>query len=79
MITYLLIAITVFFVGLLFAGKLRKKYNLYRDNERPLVVASIGFVSILWLFAVPVLLVGAFVTGISLLATSLLKRFEDEN
>ncbi len=79
MISYLLIAITVFFAGILSAGKLRKKYDLYRDSERPLVVATIGLASIFWVFIVPVSLLAAFVAGISLLATSLLKRFEDEN
>lgn len=75
--SYTLIAIVIFLVGLFVLGKLQKKYKIYTDNEGriQLIIVLFGY-SAGWIISLPLTILIASVVFIVLGSMKLLKKFE---
>lgn len=68
--SYLIIALLVFFISLFVGAKNKSKWDLYRDRYQFIFVCAA--ISIFWMFSIPGLMIWGFVY----LMATLIKRIE---
>jgi hypothetical protein len=75
--TYILMAVIIFLLGVFLIGKYNKKFRFYNDDEgRVGAIVIVGGYSLFWILTVPITLIGLVIAGVVVGSLKLLKKAE---